>query len=122
MVSGSCIQFLQEQSDVWSQLAEIRTPPIVTSDFIYVRLIGDRSIQEEDFGTVQIDRIKEMKKVARNFRRDSNTGGDMSGVKFSIVAANNHYAGFGPGTVNIFRQLLGLEEVNGAMNLSPQMT
>ena len=34
-----------------------------------------------------------------------------SGVKFSIVAANNHYAGFGPGTVNIFRQLLGLEEV-----------
>ena len=122
MVSGSCIQFLQEQSDVWSQLAEIRTPPIVTSDFIYVRLIGDRSIQEEDFGTVQIDRIKEMKKVAHNFRRDSNTGGDMSGVKFSIVAANNHYAGFGPGTVNIFRQLLGLEEVNEAMNLSPQMT
>jgi hypothetical protein len=96
---------------VWSQLAEIRTPPIVTSDFVYVRLIGDRSIQEKDFGTVQIDRIKEMKKVARNFRRDSNTGGDMSGVKFSIVAANNHYAGFGPGTVNIFRQLLGLEEV-----------
>jgi hypothetical protein len=35
----------------------------------------------------------------------------MSGVKFSIVAANNHYAGFGPGTVNIFRQLIGLEEV-----------
>ena len=33
----------------------------------------------------------------------------MSGVKFSIVAANNHYAGFGPGTVNIFRQLIGLE-------------
>jgi hypothetical protein len=27
------------------------------------------------------------------------------------VAANNHYAGFGPGTVNIFRQLLGLKEV-----------
>ena len=32
-------------------------------------------------------------------------------MKFSIVAANNHYAGFGPGTVNIFRQLIGLEEV-----------
>jgi hypothetical protein len=24
---------------------------------------------------------------------------------------NNHYAGFAPGTVNIFRQLLNLEEV-----------
>ena len=93
------------------KLADIKTPPIATSDFVYVRLIGDRSIQEKDFGTIQIDRIKEMKKVVRNFRRDSNTGGDMSGVKFSIVAANNHYAGFGPGTVNIFRQLIGLEEV-----------
>jgi hypothetical protein len=95
---------------VWSQLADIRTPPIVTSDFVYVRLIGDRSIQEKDFGRIQIDRIKEMKKVARNFKDDA-ARGNMSGVKFSIVAANNHYAGFGPGTVNIFRQLLGLEEV-----------
>jgi uncharacterized protein YecE (DUF72 family) len=95
---------------VWSQLADIKTPPIVTSDFVYIRLIGDRSIHEKDFGTIQIDRIKEMKKVARNFRKDSE-GYNLSGVKFSIVAANNHYAGFGPGTVNIFRQLLGLEEV-----------
>jgi hypothetical protein len=95
---------------VWSQLADIRTPPVVTSDFVYVRLIGDRSIQEKDFGTIQVDRVKEMKKVARNFRKDTEEN-NLSGVKFSIVAANNHYAGFGPGTVNIFRQLLGLEEV-----------
>jgi hypothetical protein len=66
--------------------------------------------QERNFGRIQIDRIKEMKKVARNFRKDSD-GSSLSGVKFAIVAANNHYAGFGPGTVNIFRQLLGLEEV-----------
>jgi uncharacterized protein YecE (DUF72 family) len=95
---------------VWSQLADIRTPPIVTSDFVYVRLIGDRSIQEKDFGRIQIDRIKEMKKVARNFKEDINEG-KLSDVKLAIVAANNHYAGFAPGTVNIFRQLLGLEEV-----------
>jgi len=95
---------------VWSQLADIRTPPIVTSDFVYVRLIGDRSIQEKDFGRIQIDRIKEMKKLARNFKGDSNEG-NLSKVRYSIVAANNHYAGFGPGTVNLFRQLLGLEEV-----------
>jgi uncharacterized protein YecE (DUF72 family) len=95
---------------VWSQLADIHTPPIVTSDFAYVRLIGDRSIQEKDFGQIQIDRMKEMKKVARNFKNDTNEG-NLSGVKLAIVAANNYYAGFGPGTVNIFRQLLGLEEV-----------
>ena len=51
-----------------------------------------------------------MKKLARNFKGDSNEG-NLSKVRYSIVAANNHYAGFGPGTVNIFRQLLGLEEV-----------
>ena len=95
---------------VWNQLADIKTPPIVTSDFVYVRLIGDRSIQEKDFGTIQIDRIKEMKKVARNFNKDTNEG-RLSGVGHAIIAANNHYAGFAPGTVNIFRQLIGLEEV-----------
>jgi hypothetical protein len=51
-----------------------------------------------------------MKKVASNFKKDP-AESNLSGVRFSIVAANNHYAGFGPGTVNIFRQLIGLEEV-----------
>jgi hypothetical protein len=51
-----------------------------------------------------------MKKVARNLKDDT-VRGNMSGVRFSIVAANNHCAGFGSGTVNIFRQLIGLEEV-----------
>ena len=31
-------------------------------------------------------------------------------IKLAIVAANNHYAGFGPGTVNMFRYMLGLPE------------
>jgi uncharacterized protein YecE (DUF72 family) len=34
---------------VWSQLAHMSTPPIVTTDFLYVRFIGDRSIDEKDF-------------------------------------------------------------------------
>lgn len=51
-----------------------------------------------------------MKKLVRNFKDDSNEG-NLSRVRFAIIAANNHYAGFGPGTVNIFRQLLGLNEV-----------
>jgi hypothetical protein len=40
------------------------TPPIVTSDFLYVRFIGDRSIDEKDFGKIQKDRIIEMKQWA----------------------------------------------------------
>jgi hypothetical protein len=31
-------------------------------------------------------------------------------IRLAIVAANNHYAGFGPGTVNIFRHMIGLPE------------
>jgi hypothetical protein len=32
-------------------------------------------------------------------------------VKQAVIAANNHYAGFGPGTANIFRNMLGLSDV-----------
>lgn len=94
---------------VWNQLADIRTPPIVIYDLLYVRFIGDRSIQEKDSGHIQIDRLQEMKEVARNFRGETNEG-NLSDVKLPIVTANNHFAGFAPGTVNILRQLLGMEE------------
>jgi uncharacterized protein YecE (DUF72 family) len=90
---------------VWSQLAEIQTPPIVTTDFLYLRFIGDRSIQEKDFGRIQIDRVLEMQKWADNIKRVEDEG-----IKLAIIAANNHYAGFGPGTVNIFRNMIGLPE------------
>ena len=32
-------------------------------------------------------------------------------LNLAIVAANNHYAGFGPGTANTFRKMLALPEV-----------
>jgi hypothetical protein len=41
---------------LWSQLAELQTPPVITTDFVYVPFIGDKSIQEKDFGRIQIDR------------------------------------------------------------------
>jgi uncharacterized protein YecE (DUF72 family) len=53
---------------VWSQFAEIQTPPVVTTDFIYLRLIGDRSIQQKDFGRIQVDRVVEMQKWADNIK------------------------------------------------------
>jgi uncharacterized protein YecE (DUF72 family) len=90
---------------VWSQLADLRTPPIATTDFLYLRFIGDRSIQEQDFGRIQIDRVLEMQKWANDIKTVEGEG-----VKQAIIAANNHYAGFGPGTVNIFKKMLGLPE------------
>ncbi len=94
---------------VWSQLAGIRIPPIVTTDFLYIRFIGDRSIDEKDFGRIQKDRVAEMRKWARNLKRTGEV--DDHKPNLAIVAANNHYAGFGPGTANMFRNMVGLEEV-----------
>ena len=38
--------------------------------------------------------------------------GRRSEVRDAMIAANNHYAGFGPGTVNIFRNMVGLPELS----------
>ncbi|HYX55743.1 MAG TPA: DUF72 domain-containing protein [Nitrososphaeraceae archaeon] len=97
---------------VWSQIVGIRTPPIVTSDFLYLRFIGDRSLQEKDFGRIQKDRSPEMRKwVKRINRAEKSNEEENKRLKFAIVAANNHYAGFGPMSVNIFRKMIGLKEV-----------
>ena len=81
---------------VWSQLARIRTPPIVTSDFLYIRFIGDRSIDQKDFGKIQKDRVSEMNKWAREIKEveSGNGRGKNKEVSLAMIAANNHYAGF----------------------------
>jgi uncharacterized protein YecE (DUF72 family) len=91
---------------VRSHQDRLTTPPVVTSDFIYL-LLGDRSIEERNFGKIQKDRFLEMKqwveelKSVQRFEKN---------LKVAIVSANNHYAGFGPGTVKIFREKLELPE------------
>jgi uncharacterized protein YecE (DUF72 family) len=95
---------------VWSQLAKLRTPPIVTTDFLYVRFIGDRSIDEKDFGMIQRDRVSEMNNWAgeiKNVEAGKERGRSSEEISAVMIAANNHYAGFGPGTVNIFRTMVG---------------
>jgi uncharacterized protein YecE (DUF72 family) len=99
---------------VWSQLAELRTPPIATTDFLYIRFIGDRSIDEKDFGKIQKDRVIEMKKWSNKLKRVVNEqkGARRRNINLAIVSANNHYAGFGPETANIFRKMIGLPSIN----------
>ena len=42
---------------------------------------------------------------------------DYNSINLAIVSANNHYAGFGPGTANIFRKMLvGLQEAQFPKN------
>ena len=101
---------------VWSQLAHMSTPPILTTDFLYSRFIGDRSINEKDFGKIQKDRVLEMKRWADEIRKVER-GKERSTkkeVSLAMIAANNHYAGFGPGTSNLFRKMVGLSELSWA--------
>ena len=53
----------------------------------------------------------EMKKWASKVKRTIKEKGRRKSINLAIVSANNHYAGFGPGTANIFRKMVGLPEV-----------
>jgi hypothetical protein len=100
---------------VWNQLARTRTPPIVTSDFLYVRFIGDRSIDEKDFGRIQKHRILEMNKWAEEIKKVETETEKERGrkeVSLAMIAASNHYAGFGAGTANLFKKMVGLSELS----------
>jgi uncharacterized protein YecE (DUF72 family) len=76
---------------VWSQMDRLQTPPIVTSDFVYLRLIGDRRLSDDQFGKIQIDRTEEIRNWANKMKDISKNEKD---VKIGIVAANNHYGGY----------------------------
>jgi uncharacterized protein YecE (DUF72 family) len=98
---------------VWSQLAELMTPPIVTTDFLYLRFIGDRGIDEKNFGKIQKDRVMEMKKWTSKVKRTikEEREGRRKNINLALVSANNHYAGFAQGTANIFRKMVQLPGV-----------
>ncbi len=96
---------LLEQKQVamtWSENQYLRTPTEVTSDFLYLRMVGDRELTK--FNKIQKEKSNEMKVWYKEL-------GDASdSVKDAFVFFNNHYAGFGPGSVNEFRRLAGLME------------
>ena len=72
-----------------------------------MRLIGDRSIDERDFGKINKDRTKEMElwsKILEDVDRKVND------MKMAIIAANNHYAGFGPMTAKLFADMMNLKD------------
>src|SRR5438128_1667901 len=87
---------------VWSENQYLRTPTDVTADQVYLRMVGDREITE--FKEVKKDKSAEMRSWYKELEGSSDS------VKGALVFFNNHYAGFGPGSVNEFRRLAGLME------------
>ena len=103
--------FLKENniSLVWSIRDELRSPSITTSDQVYIRFIGDRSISEMDFGKTVKDRRKEMLEYVKKVR---DTQAENSNIQDVLIAFNNHFAGFGPQSVNDFLKLMNMSEID----------
>jgi uncharacterized protein YecE (DUF72 family) len=92
----------------WSVRDELKTPPIITSDHINIRFIGDRSIDDKDFGKIVKDRKKEMVEYIDILNKTT----DLEDYQNIAIAFNNHFAGFGPQSANTFLKLMGKMEIN----------
>jgi uncharacterized protein YecE (DUF72 family) len=87
----------------WSSLNYVEIPPEVTSDELYLRFIGDHtSIPADTHGEIRADRTVETARWASRIRSVSDA------LRRALVFFNNHYAGFAPESVNLFRALMGL--------------
>jgi len=84
---------------VWSVLPETRPPPWVTGEFLYARFIGDRALTT--FDRVQRDGRADLEAMRQLFDRE----GRASIAVFAY--SNNHFMGFGPGTVEALAEVLG---------------
>ena len=90
---------------VWNEVDGVNNPAHLTTDFVYMRLVGDRSITEEEFGTMQKDRTELIQTWANRIKSIKNT-------TFGILMVNNHFEGFGPETANKLRLALGLDKLS----------
>ncbi len=101
--NGNLYDFLRSNNIAltWSIRDELKTPPIITSDQVYIRFIGDRSINEKDFGKIVKDRNKEMAEYIDII----NDKAVLENQNVSI-AFNNHFAGFGPESASTFLKLM----------------
>jgi len=90
---------------VWNEVQGIENPAKITSDYVYIRLIGDRSIPESNFGRVSINKEESIQKWSKKLKNIEDK------VGLAMVMTNNHFEGFGPSTANALRVKLGLKEL-----------
>jgi uncharacterized protein YecE (DUF72 family) len=105
--TDEALDYLAEKNHclVWNEVQGVNNPAKITSDYVYIRLIGDRSIPDSEFGKVTINRKESIQKWADKIKKLENK------VALAMVMSNNHYEGFGPATANTLRMQLGLEEL-----------
>ena len=105
--TDEAIDFLTEKNLclVWNELPGISNPCPITSDFLYVRLIGDRTINENQFGAVVKDNLKILQKWATKIIKVKDN------IPLKFVFINNHLEGFAPASANSLRRILGMPDL-----------
>lgn len=90
----------------WSYLTYVDVPPARTTDFVYLRFIGDHTtVPEETHGETRVDRSKEIATWA------SRLVPALEEISGAFAFFNNHFAGFAPASVNDFRIAMGLPPI-----------
>ncbi|NND87281.1 MAG: DUF72 domain-containing protein [Nitrosopumilus sp.] len=104
--SEDAISYLKQNNHclVWNDVAGVNNPMPITSRYLYVRLIGDRSISDSEFGRLTKDRATQIKGWAKKLK-------EIQDIPLAMVMTNNHYEGFGPATANSLRTEMGLREL-----------
>jgi uncharacterized protein YecE (DUF72 family) len=91
-------------SAAWSSLTYLDVPPLRTTDWVYLRFIGDHAtIPAETHGEIRIDRRSEMERWGERIRQ--------AAPPSAFVFFNNHFEGYAPASANRFRETMGLPAV-----------
>lgn len=85
---------------VWSVTEFGRAPPVMTADWGYARLIGDRALTR--FDRIQRDETDEMRYWKERFEDEGRVAREF------YVLVNNHLMGFAPGTAARLAEILGM--------------
>lgn len=88
----------------WSEIPMAKNPAVSTTRQAYLRLVGDRSIKESEFGSIQREKSSEINHWAGILQERGDN------IEKAYVYSNNHFQGFGPATANMMYRTLGLEE------------
>ena len=106
--TDEALKFLSEHNLclVWNEVYQIQNPAPLTSNYLYLRLIGDRTIPESDFGKVVRNQDSLLKKWAQKVKNVQDK------VNLVMIVVNNRFEGFSPATANSLRTIFGLSEVS----------
>ena len=90
---------------VWGVGAHVNIPPKITTDFVYLRFMGDFN-EFKKFDRIQKDKTEILQTWWKNLKES------LGKINSAYVLVSNHFAGFAPENVNQFRKFAGLREIN----------